>query len=129
MPLYILLALVVGGIAVIGVLLHGLGKSRLTVLNRDSARAAWRRHFPGDDLRAVTIAANGHAALVETASGPGLLWSFGADTVARHLRDFELKSEPDRLCVNFHDFTAPRVTLHLTDAERRLWQKMMAPHG
>ena len=127
MPLNILLILVVGGIAAIAVLLHILGKSRLIVLTSEDARSAWHRHFPDDEILGLTVAQDGHAALVQTGQGPGLLWSFGADTVARHLRDFDLLDKPGHLAVIFHDFTAPRVTLHLTDAERPLWQKMMIP--
>lgn len=127
MPLNVLLILVVGGIALTALLLHLLGKSRLTVLSAEDARTAWHRHFPDDEILELTVAQDGHAALVQTGQGPGLLWSFGADTVARHLRDFDVLEKPDHLCVIFHDFTAPRVTLHLSDAERPLWQKMMNP--
>jgi len=127
MPLHILLILVVGGISAITLLLHLLDKSRLTFLTVEDARSAWHRHFPDDDIQDVTVAQNGHAALVHTAQGPGLLWSFGADTVARHLRDFDLIETPDHLRVIFHDFTAPRVSLHLTETERPLWQELMAP--
>lgn len=127
MPLNVLLILVVGGIALTALILHLLGKSRLTVLTREDARTAWHRHFPDDDIHHLTVARDGHAALVQTSQGPGLLWSFGADTVARHLHDFELLDRPDHLTVIFHDFTAPRVTLHLSDAERPLWQQMMTP--
>ena len=125
MPLYILLVLVVGGIALIALLLHVLGKSRRTRLSESSARAAWTRHFPDEVARDVTLSQDRHAALIETQDGPGLLWAFGADTVARHLRDFDLKPGPDRLTVIFHDFTAPRVTLSLTGDERPRWQERM----
>lgn len=127
MSLNVLLILVVGGIAAIALLLHLLGKSRLSVLTREDARTAWHRHFPDDEIRDLTLARDGHSALVQTSQGPGLLWSFGADTVARHLRDYDLLEKPDHLCVVFHDFTAPRATLYLTEEERPAWQKMMAP--
>jgi len=126
MPLHILLILVVGGISAITLLLHLLGKSRLAFLTTEDARGAWHRHFPDDDIRDVIVAQNGHAAFVQTAQGPGLLWSFGADTVARHLRDFDLIEAPNHLQVMFHDFTAPRVTLHLSETERPRWQELMA---
>jgi len=127
MPLNVLLIIIVGGIAAIALLLHLLGKSRLAVLTQEDARSAWHRHFPDDEILDLTVAHDGHAALVQTSQGPGLLWSFGADTVARHLRDFDLLEEPGQLAVIFHDFTAPRAALHLSDAERPLWQKMMTP--
>lgn len=127
MPLNVLIILVVGGISLIAMLLHGLGKSRLTVLSSEGARTAWNRHFPDDEVIDVTVAQDGHAALVQTSEGPGLLWSFGADTVARHLRNFDLLEKAGSLRIKFHDFTAPRVTLHLNEIERPVWQKMMSP--
>jgi hypothetical protein len=127
MPLNILLILVVGGIAMTALILHLLGKSRLTVLTTEDARTAWHRHFPDDEIFELIVARNGHAALVQTGQGPGLLWSFGADTVARHLRDYDVLEKPDQICVVFHDFTAPRVSLHLTEDERALWQELMEP--
>ncbi len=127
MSLNILLILVVGGITLIAVLLHFLGKSRLTVLSDEDARTAWHRHFPDDEIHDLVVAHDGHAALVQTGQGPGLLWSFGADTVARHLRDYDLIEEPDHLKIVFHDFTAPQVILHLSASERPAWQEMMVP--
>jgi len=99
MPLNVLLIIIVGGIAAIALLLHLLGKSRLAVLTQEDARSAWHRHFPDDEILDLTVAHDGHAALVQTSQGPGLLWSFGADTVARHLRDFDLLEEPGQLAV------------------------------
>jgi len=127
MPLYVLLILVAGGIALIALLLHLLGKSRRTILSEASARAAWTRHFPGEIARDVTLSQDRHAALITGENGPGLLWAFGADTVARHLQNFDLKPGPDHLTVVFHDFTAPRVALRLSKAERALWPKRMTP--
>ena len=125
MPLEILLTLVIGGIAGIALLLHLAGRSRRCVLSREGAEAAWRRHFPGDRIAEVTVAHDGHAALVLTDRGPGLLWAFGADTVARRLRDYDLIDRGDRLRVVFHDFTAPAVSLALDASERRHWLNLM----
>jgi hypothetical protein len=126
MPLNVLLILVVGGISLIALLLHLLGKSSQIALSQEDARTAWHRHFPDDLILDLIVAHDGHAALVQTEQGPGLLWSFGADTVARHLRDFDLLDEPHHTKVIFHDFTAPSATLHLTDTERPIWQEMMS---
>jgi hypothetical protein len=127
MPLNILLILVVGGISLIALLLHLLGKSRQVILSPEDARTAWHRHFPDDQIVDLMVSGDGHAALVQTGQGPGLLWSFGADTVARHLRDYDLLDEPHHIKVVFHDFAAPSATLHLTDTERPVWQQKMAP--
>lgn len=127
MPLEILLTLVIGGIALIVLLLHLLGKSARRVMSAEDARAAWHRHFPDDAVTGLALARDGHAALVQTEQGPGLLWAFGADTVARHLRDFDLIEIPGGLHIRFHDYTAPGVTLRLSDDERARWADRMRP--
>lgn len=127
MPLEILLVLVVGGIAGITALLHLSGRSRLRLLDVDSARIEWLRHFPGDDVLTVTVSQNGHAAIIRTETGRGLVWAFGADTVARHLLDFDWIDSPDGIEVQFHDFGTPGVTLHLEETERRHWRHLLEP--
>ncbi len=127
MPLEVLLTLVVGGIASIVVALHLLGKSARRVLSRDDAHAAWHRHFPDDTIVDVRLSGDGHAALVQTEQGPGLLWAFGIDTVARHLRDFDLIDTPNGLRIRFHDYSAPGVTLVLGPDERAEWTNRMRP--
>ncbi len=125
MPLEILLVLVVGGIATITLLLHLSGRSQRRVLTRETALADWQRHFPDDVVIDVTVSHDAHAALVRTETGPGLLWSFGADTVARHLLDFDWIEQPVGFEFQFHDFTTPRVVIHLDEIERQHWQNLM----
>ncbi|MDF1715339.1 MAG: hypothetical protein P1U75_01510 [Antarcticimicrobium sp.] len=125
MPLTVLVSLVAFGIAGIALLLHLAGRSKRCVLTREGAEAAWQRHFPGDIVEQITVARDAHAALVLTHLGPGLLWAFGADTVARRLEDFDLIDTGDRLRVVFHDFAAPSVTLVLDDFERPHWRNLM----
>ncbi len=127
MPLEILLILVGGGIAGVALLLHLTGKSRLQVLTPKTAQEQWLRHFPDDPIIDVTVAHNGHAALIRTETGAGLLWSFGADTVARHLRDFDWLDHPEGFEVLFHDFSTSRVIVHLDETERQHWQNLMDP--
>lgn len=127
MPLDILLVLVIGGIAGITLLLHMTGKSRLLLLTSETAQEQWLRHFPDDTVLDVTVAHDGHAALVRTETGVGLLWSFGADTVARHLLDFDWIDHPKGLEVQFHDFSTPRALIRLDEIERRHWQHLMDP--
>lgn len=127
MPLIILLALVIVGISGIAVILHLMGKTSLRLMDPEDARAAWHRHVPDEAVQQVIVADSGHAALILTEQGPGLVWSFGADTVARHLLDFDLIDDGENLKVIFHDYTAPKAILQLTDAERRQWQSLMEP--
>ncbi|TDK42311.1 hypothetical protein [Antarcticimicrobium luteum] len=125
MPLTVLIPMVVLGIAGIALLLHLAGRSQRCVLTPVSAEMAWLRQFPGDRVAEATVARDGHAALILTDHGPGLLWAFGADTVARRLLDYDLIDRGDRLRVVFHDFTAPTVTLTLDPFERRHWLNRM----
>lgn len=127
MPLEILLVLVVVGIAGITVLLHLTGNSQLRVLTPDTARSEWLRHAPDDLIIDITVAHDGHSALIRTESGNGLLWSFGADTVARHLLDFDWIDHPEGFEIQFHDFSTPGVMVHLDDTERPHWRHLMEP--
>ena len=125
MPLHFLLILVIGGSAAIAALLHLLGKSEMLRLDTNNASQAWLRHFPDDQVQDVHVAAERHAALVLTDHGPGLLWSFGADTVARHLDGSTFDDGPKEQTIRFSDYGAPCVRLHLTDSERRRCQTLM----
>ncbi|NVO56575.1 hypothetical protein HW561_12325 [Rhodobacteraceae bacterium B1Z28] len=127
MPLEILLVLVVGGIAGITLLLHLTGRSSLRVLTQEITRRDWQRHFPDDVVVDVTVSHDGHAALVRTETGAGLLWSFGADTVGRHLLDFDWIEHANGFEFQFHDFGSPGVVVHLDEIERRHWQHLMEP--
>ena len=125
MPLPVLLALVAGGIAGIALLLHLAGRSRRAVLDPHSAAAAWLRENPDDTVTGAIVSADGHAALILTRRGKGLVWSMGADTTTRPLRDFALRETPQGLVIRFRDFTAPRARLRLDAAERRHWRRLM----
>ncbi|MGC9368641.1 MAG: hypothetical protein ACP5DX_03775 [Paracoccaceae bacterium] len=124
MPLHILLPLVVLGVAGIAGLLHALGYSRPAVI-RDAAQACalWEHHYPGEEALGATVAADGRAALVDTARGPGLVWSLGADSAARWLDGAEAHPTGDGLVVRLPDFTAPAVHLRLPPSETELWLK------
>ncbi len=127
MPLEILLVLVVGGIAAITLLLHFSGRSEQRILTLETAQSDWLRHFPNDVVIDVTVSLDGHAALVRTDAGPGIIWSFGADTVARHLLDYDWIEHPNGFEFRFHDFATPKVVVHLDDIERQHWQNLMDP--
>ncbi|AVO37699.1 hypothetical protein [Pukyongiella litopenaei] len=121
MPLTLLLVLVIGGISAITLLLHLTGRSERVLLTAATARAGWLRQFPGDRVGEVTVARDGHAALVATPDGPGLVWAFGSDTVARRLDGCSAENTRRGLRLRLHDHTAPTVTLDLTGAERHDW--------
>lgn len=125
MPLHILLILVMGGIALIAVLLHLLGLSHADPLDPDSARRAWLRHYPDHPPSDIVISRDGRAALIETEQGAGLLWRFGADTVARLLTAPRVCPASSGLRVRFADPGTPGVTLRLDDRERPLWAQRL----
>ncbi|WP_095588328.1 hypothetical protein [Actibacterium ureilyticum] len=130
MPLHVLLPLVVLGIAGITALLHLLGHSRQVVIrDADDAARMWRHHWPEDDVQSAQVAQDGHAALVQTAQGVGLVWALGADTSARLLTGATLAPCGAGLRVRLRDFTAPTVTLHLRPDEARAWQTRIEGHA
>ncbi|MBK0327669.1 hypothetical protein I5535_10190 [Rhodobacteraceae bacterium F11138] len=120
-----LLIVVIGGIGSIILLLHLTGRSRKRELTPEDARTAWHRHFPEDQIHDVIVSRDGHSGLVTTDQGPGLIWSFGADTAARHLRNFDFVEKTNGQAIRFHDFTAPRVDLHLAEPELDRWRQIM----
>lgn len=118
MPLWVLLPIVIVGIAGIGVLLHLTGHSRVFVLRDDaSVRRQWARHWPSVAVTQVDLA--GGAALVLAEFGPALLRPFGADTVAHRITAMDLA--PQGLRLHFGDLAAPPVTLHLDPDARDRW--------
>ncbi|GAA6191735.1 hypothetical protein DS909_20590 [Phaeobacter gallaeciensis] len=126
MPLEILLILVVGGISVTALLLHLSGRSNRRVMQtEEDVTAEWLRQFPDDFVQGVIVSLDGHSALVQTETGLGLLWSHGADTVGRHLLDYDLVDRPEGFQIYFHDFAAPQALLHLSPEECKTWKNLM----
>ncbi|SLN22030.1 hypothetical protein ROJ8625_00854 [Roseivivax jejudonensis] len=122
MPLEVLIALVVCGIAGIAILTHLFGLSSRSVFEDEAAaRAAWLREFPQLSPGEVTLATDRHAALVTTRKGPGLVWSFGADTTARLLTGARVSRDARGLVIRLPDYSAPRIRLSLDDDEAARW--------
>ncbi|MFV1493817.1 hypothetical protein VWX97_01000 [Phaeobacter sp. JH18-32] len=130
MPLEILVAMVLIGIVVIAILLHVTGRSAPVLMTRDTAAKAWSRHDPDTQILNTWPSTLGQAALIETDLGLGLVWCFGADTIARPLAGVRLLDHPKGLKLRFADFATPSVVLHLSDAELNDWRRrIMGDHS
>ncbi|WP_405117036.1 hypothetical protein L0Z64_16475 [Phaeobacter sp. BS23] len=123
MPLEILIAMVLVGIIVIAILLHLTGRSAPVLMTCETAAKAWARHDPDSRIHDAQPSTLGHAALIDTDNGLGLVWCFGADTIARPLAGCSLMDHPKGFRVRFSDFATPSVLLHLSDKEREGWRR------
>ncbi|MHA7874809.1 hypothetical protein [Roseivivax sp.] len=122
MPLGILIALVVGGIAGIALLTHVFGFSAARrFADADEARAAFLREYPETRVDRVTLSADGAAALLETGDGPALAWAMGADTSARLLSEVRVEETPRGLRFRLPDMTAPCIDIALAPEDRAAW--------
>lgn len=123
MSLSVLLVLVAGGIAGIGILLHLLGLSEKRLFqDEQTVRRIWLAEYPGQVPTLIQISRNQHSALVTTPLGVGLVWSMGADGAARLLLGAQVQANRTGLIVDLPDFTAPRIRLKLETDEARQWR-------
>ena len=124
MPITVLAALVVFGIAGIAVLtvLFGFNKRRSFIDAEDAGRA-WLREFPDLEPRDITLSQDGCHALVQTDQGAGIVWSMGADSAARLLTGARVKQSVKGLDLRLRDYTAPRIRAALTPDQQTIWLK------
>ena len=123
MPLHILIILVVVGIAGIAATLHLLGLSGGARLDAEAAKTGWTRHFPDDHIIWVEPNQAHSAALVLSDHGLGLVWRFGADTVARRLTQPSIQADANGLRLAFNDFGTPDLRVTLTEREQETWAR------
>ncbi|KAJ56104.1 hypothetical protein ACMU_10125 [Actibacterium mucosum KCTC 23349] len=125
MPLEILGPLVVFGILFVAVLLHLLGYSRRVNLRDEAqARAAWVREFPDTKVLQVAMAGNGRAALVMSSAGAGIVWAFGADTVARRLSP-KARLHGDHIALRFPDYGTGQLRIPLPPETVAQWRDLL----
>lgn len=116
MALEVLIALVIGGIAGIAALTWGLGwGTALRLASPAEACTWWDREWPERPARGAILAADGQAALIDTAKGPGLVWVMGADCTSRPLDDARVAASATGLDVFFPDMATPHVAIRLDD--------------
>lgn len=134
MPLPVLGALVVLGIGGLVLLIHLLGWSRRPqYADEAEARAALLTDYPHASIRNGVLADDGRAALFDLADGVGFAAPFGdgrltrvivADDVSR------VEQSADGLIIRLNDYTAPRLTVAMTDAgARETWAKRLMSGG
>lgn len=127
MPLSILLPMVIVGIAGITLLLHLLNLSRpLHFPDEAAARAAWLREFPDVPVDRVILCKTCLAALIETNSGPGVVWAMGADSTARFLTGARATARPNGVMLSLPDFTAPQIFIAMGPDEKDVWLSRLA---
>jgi hypothetical protein len=127
MPLDWMLALVAGGIAGIAALTWALGwAAPLRLATPREACRWWDRERPERPARGATLAAGGHAALIETEAGPGLVWVMGQDCTTIDLAGAFIRPAPDGLEIRRPDFAAPRLRVRLdAGCDRAAWAALI----
>jgi hypothetical protein len=126
MPLSVLIALVVGGIAGVAILTHLFGFSKLHRFDdAEAARMAFLREWPDVATGTITLSADRHSALIETDKGPALVWAMGADSSVRFLADADAQETKTGLSIRLADLTAPNIRIRLAPDERRAWLTSM----
>jgi len=127
-PLGVLLPMVVLGIMGLALLIRVLRPTPpLRFSSPEVARNIWDRRNPDDPACDVQLDAAESAALITTRTGAGLLWSMGADPVARRFQSRCVCVETRTgLVVKTGDFTAPKIRLVLPDRDvRRRWCQIL----
>ena len=127
MPLHILGPMVVIGVIGVAILLHLMGLSKRLRFDESTARAAWLRHFPDASVRTVHVAPDGHAALIHSTDGPGIVWAMGADSAARFVHGARPEQRPDQLVLHFRDIGTPTIRLAVPAALQDDWLKEIGP--
>ncbi len=134
MPLPILGALVVLGIGGLVLLVHFLGGTkRLKYQDEAAAGAALRADYPYARIRQTVLADDQRAALFDLADGVGFAAPFGEGRLTRVLRPDDVsgvEDGPDGLTIHLTDYTAPRLTVRLANAETRAaWKARLLDQG
>jgi len=134
MPLPILGALVVLGIGGLVLLVHLLGGSKkLRYEDETAAAAALMADYPYVRIRQTVLADDQRAALFNLADGVGFAAPFGKGRLTRVLGPDDVsgvEDGPDGLTIHLTDYTAPRLTVKLTNAETRAaWKARLLDEG
>lgn len=127
MPLPILGALVVLGIGGLVLLVHILGGSkRLSFADEAAAAEAFAADYPNSRMRRTVLADDRRAALFELGEGVGFAAPFGEGRLTRVLGPGEVSGVdegPNGLTIRLTDYTAPRLTVQMANAEARtVWK-------
>lgn len=134
MPLPILGALVVLGIGGLVLLVHFLGGTKRPRYDDEAdAAAALTVDYPNAIICQTMLADDGKAALFELADGVGFAAPFGEGRLTRVLGPNDVRrvdERPDGLTIRLTDYTAPRLTVRLANAEARAaWKARLLDEG
>ena len=76
---------------------------------------------PGLVAEDIVLARSGQAALIRAAGDTYVLWVMGQDVATHNLARARVTEAPEGVTLRLPDFAAPKVTIHLTDDEKRTW--------
>ena len=134
MPLPILGALVVLGIGGLVALIHFLGGTkRLKYTDEAAAALALTTDYPNARIRETFLADDQRAALFDLADGVGFAAPFGEGRLTRVLAPNDVtgvEEGPEGLTIRLTDYTAPRLTVRMANAEQRAaWKARLLDGG
>ena len=134
MPLPVLGALVVLGIGGLVLLIHFLGWTRRPqYADETEATEALLTDYPHASVRRVALADDRRAALFELAEGVGFAAPFGEGRLTRVIGPGDVRrvdEGPEGLIIRLTDYTAPQLTVTMTDpASRQAWAKRLMNEG
>ncbi len=134
MPLPILGALVVLGIGGLVLLVHLLGGTkRPRYEDEAAAAAAFTSDYPHAQIRRTMLADDRQAALFQLAEGVGFAAPFGEGRLTRLLGPDDVSGVdegPMGLTIRLTDYTAPRLTVRMANADdRAAWKARLMRIG
>ncbi|MZR13571.1 hypothetical protein GQE99_11145 [Maritimibacter sp. DP07] len=121
MPLWLLGIIVVVGLTAIWVFMRLYGFDKSLKLTHEMAGQEFTTDNPGLVAEDIVLARSGQAALIRAAGDTYVLWVMGQDVATHNLARARVTEAPEGVTLRLPDFAAPKVTIHLTDDEKRTW--------
>lgn len=125
MPLWLMGIVVVVGLTAIWLVMRLYGFDRPLSLTPETAGEEFMNDNSGLVPEEILLASSGQSALIRAGGDLHVLWVMGQDVATRKLARARVTDAPEGLTLRLPDFTAPRLTLRLTDEEKRAWRPMI----